>query len=369
MKFNRWLQASFGLTMGLSLALTACGSSSASTAAIVNGKGCMKVGVLLPETASSARWEGKDHPALVAALSKALPGATVKVDNAQGSADTQQAQAEADLTAGYCILILAPADSAKASQIVQSAKKSKVPVIAYDRLIKDADLNFYVSFDNVSVGVAQGQYIADHYKDYVTAGHNNISFINGSQDDNNAILFRKGAHSILDPLITAGTLKQVYDSYTAGWSNDLAKTEMDGILTKQADDLQIAYVANDGMATTVIASLTAAKLNGKVLVTGQDATAAGIQQILLGNQSMTIYKPIVKEAEASANLAAALSNGTSTSTLASATTDNSGAQTPSVLLKVTAVDKNNIASTVIADGYVTKAEACTGVPTGTDGIC
>jgi D-xylose transport system substrate-binding protein len=163
-------------------------------------------------------------------------------------------------------------------------------------------------------------------------------------------------------------LTQVFETYTPAWNNDTAQTEMDQVLTKTSNNIQIAYVANDGMAGTVIAALKAQHLNGKkVLVTGQDATASGIQQILLGNQNMTIYKPVVQEAAAAAQLAAALSAGTSTSSIATATIANGTVQTPSVLLKVTSVDLSNVATTVIKDGYVTLAEACTGVPAGTYG--
>jgi len=350
----------------LTTTLAACGSNS-SAAGPVNGKNCNKVGVLLPESASSDRWEGKDHPLLQAALAKYFPAGNIKIDNANGSDDTQLAQAQADLTQGYCILIVAPHDSAKAAQIVQQAKQNQVPVIAYDRLIKDADLNFYVSFDNVSVGVAQGTYISQNYSKFVSAGKNNIAFINGSQDDNNAVLFKQGAHQVLDPLISAGTLKSVFETFTPNWDNPTAQTEMEQALTKANNNIQIAYVANDGMAGTVIAALKAQKLNGKVLVTGQDATAAGIQQILLGNQNMTVYKPITQEAQGAADLANALSKGNDTSTLAGGQTANSGVNTPSVLLKVVSVDQSNVNATVIKDGYVSLADACTGVPAGQHG--
>jgi D-xylose transport system substrate-binding protein len=146
---------------------------------------------------------------------------------------------------------------------------------------------------------------------------------------------------------------------------------MDGALTKNANKVAVAYVANDGMAGTVIASLKAQNLAGKVLVTGQDATVSGIQNILLGNQSMTVYKAITKEANAAAQLAAALSNGTSTASLTNGATiaTQDGGSLPSVLETPVAVDKSNIQSTVLADGFVTKAAICQGVPAGTDGIC
>jgi len=345
--------------------LAGCGSTTSSTAAS-GPKGCQKVGVLLPESASSARWEGKDHPLIVAALkANGFSDSNIKVTNAGGDDALQLTQAETDLTQGYCILIVAPSDSAKASAIVQKAKASNVPVISYDRLINDPDINSYVSFDNFAVGVAQGKYIAANYSKYVTPGHVNMVFINGAQTDNNALLFHDGVHSILDPLVTAGTLKNQKETYTPKWDNPTAQIEMDGYLTALNNDVSVAYVANDGMASTVIASLKAQKLNGKVLVTGQDATVAGIQNILLGDQAMTVYKQVSKEAQGSADLAKALRDTGSSASVATSTVKNGSVNTPADLLPIVSVDKTNIASTVIAEGYVTKADVCANLPAGT----
>ncbi len=350
--------------------LVGCGSSSPSTA-VVNGKNCMKVGILLPETATSARWEADDHPDLVAALNKDLPGVHIDYANANGDADTQQTQAEADLTKGDCILVLAPEDAQKAAQIVDAAKADNVPVISYDRLTQDKNLAYYVSFDNVKVGALQGQYIADNYQSYVKPGHTNLVMIDGAETDNNAVLFKQGAHSVLDTLINGGQLKLLYETFTPSWDNPTAEKEMEAALTKYHNDVQIAYVANDGMAGTVIQALKAQGLVGKVLVTGQDATVAGIQDILLGYQSMTVYKAIPKEAGATAQIVADLSKGVDTSSLTNGATiaTSDGGSIPSVLETPVAVDKTNIASTVLADGYVTQAAICQGVPAGTDGIC
>jgi D-xylose transport system substrate-binding protein len=367
----------------LSLFVAACGSAnggggsgsgSGSTTNGNGGKGCKKIGVLLPETATSARWDSKDRPLLQQLIPQQLSGAHVDYNNAEGSATTQQNQAEADLTNGDCILVVAASDSQAAAAIVAKAKVQNVPVIAYDRLIQSKELAYYVSFDNVKVGALQGQYIADHYKTYVKgAGHNNVVMINGSQTDNNAVLFRQGALSVLQPLYDNGTLKKVYDQYTPNWDNPTAQTEMEGALTANANNVQIAYVANDGMASTVIAALKQQHLNGKVLVTGQDATVTGIQNILTGDQSMTVYKAITKEAMATAQLVAAISNGTDTSTLTSGNTvkTSDGTAIPSVLETPVAVDKSNIQSTVLADNFVTKAEICANLPAGTNtgGIC
>jgi D-xylose transport system substrate-binding protein len=359
-----------GALVGASLLLAACGGGSGG-GAIVNGKGCTHIAFLLPESATAARWEAADHPDVEAAIKKYLPGATVDAPNAQGSAATQQTQAQAALTAGACILVVAPVDSTAASAIVANAKSKQVPVISYDRLIYNDNLNYYASFDGFAVGVAQGNYIKDHLSKYVTAGHENLVMIDGSDTDNNAHLFGSGAHSILDPLVSAGTLKKVYEQFTPGWSNATAQTEMEAALTAQHNDVQIAYVMNDGMANTVIAALKAKGLNGKVLVTGQDAEAAGIRNILLGDQSMTVYKPIAKLADSVGKLVAAISNGTDTSSIASAKVKNpnGSAQVPSVLNAVVEVDISNVASTVIADGFVKKADVCQGVPAGAGGVC
>jgi D-xylose transport system substrate-binding protein len=366
----------------LCLLFVACGSANTggpsgttpAPAGVTNGKGCMKVGVLLPETATSARWDGVDRPALQADIPQLLPGATVDYANAQGNADTQQTQAQAALTKGDCILVIAPSDSIKAAAIVAAAKAKSVPVISYDRLIYSNDLNYYVSFDGVAVGNLQGTYIAQHYQSYVSAnGTKNTVMINGAQTDNNALLFAKGAHNALDPLYTSGALKNVYEKFTPNWDNPTAQTEMQAALTANQNKVAIAYVANDGMANNVIAALKAVKLNGKVLVTGQDATVAGIQNILKGDQAMTVYKAIPKEAMATAQLVAALSKGTDPATLTNGVTTTvpitGGAAIPSILETPVAVDKTNIASTVVADGFVTVAAICAGLPSGTDHVC
>ncbi|MGZ3715798.1 MAG: ABC transporter substrate-binding protein, partial [Ktedonobacterales bacterium] len=324
--------------------LSACGGGTTSgTGSTSGGKGCKHVAFLLPESATAARWEAADHPDVVAAIKKDLPGATVDAPNAQGSATTQQTQAESALTTGACILVVAPVDSTASAAIVTKAKAKGVPVIAYDRLINSDDLNYYASFDGVAVGKAQGNYIAANYQKYVTQnGNNNVMMINGSDTDNNAKLFGSGAHSVLDPLFSAGTLKKVYEQSTPGWTNSTAQTEAEAALTANHNKIAVAYVMNDGMANTVIAALKAHNLNGKVLVTGQDAEVSGIRNILLGDQSMTVYKPITKLADSVGQLVAAISNGTDTSSLANQQVKNptGTANIKSILNPVTEVDIN-----------------------------
>jgi len=357
------------------LIMTACGAGGGTTApsgpaAPVNGKGCTKVGILLPESSTSARWDGQDKPLLIKDLGAVVGSQNVSYDNAGGSDATQLSQAEADLTKGDCILVLAPHDAAASAAIVSKAKAQNVPVISYDRLIQSNDLTAYVSFDGVAVGAQQGGYIADHYADFTKSGKN-VVMINGSMTDNNALLFAQGAHSKLDPLFTSGALKKVYEQFTPDWNNATAQTEMEAALTANHNNIQIAYVANDGMANSVIAALKAQKLNGKVLVTGQDATVAGIHNILAGDQSMTVYKAIAKEASATADVVKALIAGSGLASLTNGVTvkNANGVAIPSILEAPVAVDKTNIATTVIADGFVAKADVCAGIPAGTDGVC
>ena len=361
-------------TLFLSFVIVACGSSntgggSTPTTNGNNGVGCKKIGVSLPETATSNRWDGFDRPLLQQLIPQMLTGATVDYANAEGNPDTQQTQTDAMLTRGDCILVVAANDSIKAARIVADAKADGVPVIAYDRLIQSNDLAYYVSFDNVQVGKLQGTYIANHYKDFVKSGVGNTVMIDGAMTDNNALLFAQGAHSILDPLFMSGVLKNVYEKFTPNWDNPTAQTEMEAALTANSNKIQIAYVANDGMATTVIAALKAQHLNGHVLVTGQDATLTGLQNILLGDQSMTVLKAYKLEAGATASLVAAISMGTGTSSLINGQTANSNkVNIPSILETPVAIDKTNVMD-VINTGEVTLAQVCQGLPSGAGGIC
>ncbi|MBD2018572.1 sugar ABC transporter substrate-binding protein [Leptolyngbya sp. FACHB-36] len=346
--------------------------AAAKTSTFTAAKGCKNIAVMLPESDSSARYEAYDRPLLEQEIKRALPGATIQYANANNNADTQQNQADAALTKGACIMVVDPNDSDKASVIVQKAKASNVPVIAYDRLIQDPDIAYYVSFDNVRVGQLQGQYILDQFQkgNYELKPGAKLVMINGSQTDNNALQFREGAMNALQPAVSDKRLNLVFDQYTPNWDNGRAQSLMEGILTQQRNDVDVAYVANDGMANTVIAALRSQKLNGKVLVTGQDATLTGIQNILIGDQAMTIYKPIVKEAQVTAQLVAALSNGTDPGSVVNGKTAlKGGGEVPSALVTPIAVDKTNVASTVIADGFLTKDQVCSGLPTGAGGVC
>lgn len=345
--------------------------TTANTTRFTAAKGCKNVGILLPESDSSARYEAYDRPLLQKEIKQAILGVTIQYANANNNADTQQNQVEAALMRGACILVVGPQNSDKASVIVQRAKASQVPVIAYDRLIQDPDTAFYVSFNGIRVGELQGQYIVDQFRKgaFGLKLGANLAMINGAQTDNNALQFREGALKALQPLIDSKKINLVLDQYTPNWDSARAQSSMEGILTQQKNNVQIAYVANDGLANTVIAALRAQNLDGRVLVTGQDATVTGIQHILTGDQAMTVYKPIAKQAQVTAQLVAALSNGTDPTLVNGQTVLQSGGQIASVLLEPITVDKSNVQQMVIADGYLTRKQICNGLNGDTTGIC
>ena len=358
----------------LALALSACanGMGTSNNLPMGNGgKGCNKIGVLLPETASSDRWETKDHPLLLQAIKMALPNVQIDYANAHDSSATQMTQAQADLANGDCILIVGAHDSIAAAAIVAKAKAQNVPVIAYDRLLQSKDVSYYVSFDNVKVGQLQRHYVASHYKQYKKLVPVNMEMISGSQTYTNPLLISQGAHNVLDPLFAAGNLKNVYENFTPDWNYSTAQAEMETALSDQANNIQVAYGANDGLANSIITALKAANLGGKVLVTGQDATVTGIYNILAGQQSMTVYKPIAKEAQSVGLLVKAIYDGTSVASLTHGATTATfdGGNIPSILDTPIAVDRTNINSTVIADGFIKKSDVCGAIAPGTDGVC
>ena len=330
----------------------ACGGSSSGSTGSTGGSTGKKIALLLPET-KTTRYEAKDKPLFTAKLMSLCPTCTILYSNANQDAAQQQSQAEAALTNGASVLVLDAVDGKAAAAIAVKAKAAKVPVISYDRLITGSDaVDYYVSFDNAKVGQLQGNALLTALGSKTNA---NVVFINGSPTDNNAKLFKQGAHSVLDGKIT---LVKEYD--TPDWSPDKAQQEMTQALTAANNKIDGVLAANDGTGGGAIAAMKAAGLKPLPPVTGQDAELAAIQRIVTGDQYMTVYKAIKAEAEAAASLAFSLSQGKSPdSGTVNGTTNNGSKDVPSVLLVPVAVTKSNIASTVIADGFYAKTDICT----------
>ena len=334
--------------------LTACsnGSSNGSSASTATASSA-KIGLLLPDSVT-ARYESADKPYFEAKVSSLCPDCTVLYANADGDASKQQQQAESMLTQGVNVLVLDPFDGEAAASIVGEAKAKNVPVISYDRLIDSPDLKAYISFDNEKVGQLQGQALVDDLKKTGVPAGAGIIMVNGSPTDNNATLFKKGAHSVID---TSG-YKVLAEYDTPGWDPAQAQTWVAGQITQFGDQIKGLYAANDGTAGGAIAALKGANVSPLPPVTGQDAELAGIQRILSGDQYMTVYKALKPEAEQAATLAVALAKGQSVD--GTSTTDTAGgASIASFLLTPVAVTVDNIESTVVADGFYTAAQICT----------
>jgi D-xylose transport system substrate-binding protein len=335
------------------LAFAACGGGD-------NGGGGGKGGsiaYLLPES-QTARYESQDRPHFESKVKQLCSGCDIQYSNANQDAAKQQQQAEAALTKGAKVLVLDPVDAGSAGAIVTKAKQQKVPVVSYDRLITNADIDYYVSFDNVRVGKLQGQSLVKKLNQE-GKGSGAIFMINGDPADNNAKLFKQGAKSAL----TSSHVRISKEYDTPGWLGNKAQNEADQAITSLGKTGFVGvYGANDDMAEGAIAAMKGAGIDPKTRpTTGQDAALAGIQRILIGEQFMTVYKAVKPEAEKAAEIAAALAQGKSVAGgLVNAKTDNGKKKVPSVILTPVATTKDNIKDTVIKDGFWKASQVCTG---------
>jgi len=352
--------------MGLTLALSACGANSDDSGGGSGGgdssadqsSGGIPVGVILPETATSARWEGFDKPMLEAALK--AEGLDPDIQNAQGDVQKFSTLADGMINDGVKVLIIAAINSEIGGTVAQKANAQGIPTIDYDRLNLGGSSDYYVSFDNVKVGELQGQGLADALKSKKGA---QVIEIEGAPTDNNATLFHEGQEKVLKPLYDNGTLKLVQSQPIDNWDNQKGGTVFEQILTSNGGKVDGVVAANDGLAGAVITVLKKNGLNGKVPVTGQDATADGLKAILAGDQYMTVFKPIKQEAEATAKLAKALAAGDKDAAdkIATDTSDDpeGNRKVKSVLSEPFLITKNEV-KRVIDEGYVKADEICTG---------
>jgi D-xylose transport system substrate-binding protein len=349
--------------LAITVVAAGCGSSDSSSSSggtsggeAEGGGGNFTIALLLPEN-ETPRYETNDKPDFEKSVSEKCPECEVIYFNAGGDAEKQQSQGEAALTKGADVLVLDPMDSKSAAAIAERANSQGVPVVSYDRLIENAEVAAYVSFDNERVGELQAETLAEKLKEDGKA-KGPIIKINGDPADPNAALFKAGSTKAFE---AAGvTIAKEYD--TPGWSAENAQREAQQAITALGNDgFWGIYAANDDTGGGAIAALKGAGIDPEERpVTGQDSTVAGLQRILVGQQFMTIYKSIPPQAELAAEFAVALAEGEELPQAKVTEEINNGkTDVPSAILEPVAVVKDNIKSTVVKDGFVTASELCT----------
>ena len=330
--------------------------------------------VLLPDSATSPRWESEDRRYFNQAFEEA--GVEHTIVNAENDPAQQQSQAEQAIADGASVILLVSIDTGSGATIIDNAKDSDVQVVEYDRFNTGGSGGAaYVSFDNVKVGQEMGRTLEPAI-DALNKPKPRVVMLNGGEEDNNSFLFRTGYNETVKKRVDAGDWELVADQHVPGWDNQQAQTLMEQIVTSADNKVDAVFAANDGLANSAINAMEAAGIQ-EAPVSGQDATVAGIQNILLGKQTMTVYKPIKAEADVAAAVALALRDGEDVESVEVPDVDfnligikaDDGNPTPEptgdgvvpyFALTPIGVTADNIQDTVIADGFRTKKELCTG---------
>ncbi len=333
--------------IGLALTLSACGSDD--DGGSDSGSDAGKIGVILPDTESSVRWESSDRPALEAAFKAA--DVEYSIQNAEGDVEKMTQIADSMIADGVTVLAIVNLDSASGAAIQEKASSQGVATIDYDRLTLGGSAEYYVSFDNTVVGELQGQGLAECIGDKKA----NIVYLNGSPTDNNATLFAEGAHSVLDEI---GSYSKVGEQAVPEWDNEEAAVIFQQLYTQADGKVDGVLAANDGLGGAAISILEANGRDGEVPVTGQDATVEGLQNVLAGTQCMTVYKSATLEANALAEAAIALASGEEAETTGTTTDSESGREVPSILLTPVSITADTVGD-VIDDGGQKLEDVCT----------
>ena len=339
-----------------------------------SGSGEGSIWVLLPDSATSPRWESDDRRYFQQAFEDA--GVEFNIVNAEGDAAQQQSQAEQAIADGASVILLVSNDTGSGATIIDNAKDSDVQVVEYDRFNTGGSGGAaYVSFDNVEVGRTMGRELEPAI-DALNKPKPRVVMLNGGEEDNNSFLFRTGYNETVKKRVDAGDWELVADRHVPGWDNQQAQTIMEQIVTSADNKVDAVFAANDGLANSAINAMEAAGIENAP-VSSQDATVAGIQNILLEKQTMTVYKPIKAEADVAAAVALALRNGEDIESVevpdvefnvigikaedGNPSEESSGdGIVPYFALTPIGVTADNIQDTVIADGFRTKKELCTG---------
>ena len=348
---RRTLSSAAALSLALlSLtSLTACGSDGSGPQS--GGIGDTTVGLLLPEKSSSTRYEAFDKPMIEASVASLCTKCTVDYANADGDEVVQKQQFDALLAKGVKVILLDPVNAQNTAPWVDAAAAKGAKVVAYDRLAA-GNVAAYISFDNSRTGELQGAALLEALGPKAATAQ--VVMINGAESDPNAASFKSGAHKALD-----GKVKKIAYEQSGEWKPDVAAQKMtEAIHNLGKDGIQAVYVANDGMAASVIETLKGAGIKN-VPVGGQDASLDAIQRILTGDQAYTIYKPYKPETDAAGTIAVHLLKGLDVTSIASSITESGGSHVPSMLLTPIVVTKAKVAVTVVAGGLYTADQVCT----------
>jgi len=310
---------------------------------------------LMPDTKTSVRWLLFDQPALIKAFKAA--GVSARVVNAQGDPQKQKTQADQCIADGAKVLIIAPIDSGSAAAIEKTAAAKGIKSIDYDRQVEGGSAALYVSFNNTTVGILQGTAVANALKAKKGAV---VAELNGGQEDANAFLFKGGYDSVLKPLYKSGALKKGPDQFVPGWDNQKAGTIFEQMLIKTGNKIDGVAAANDGIANAVVVALKAHKLK-PVPVSGQDATAQGVQNIISGWQTMTVFKDVRLEAAAAAKAAVAIVKGTKLPQTGTIKTKGRSLE-PAYLITPQTITKANY-KLLFTSGFLKKSDVCNGTYT------
>jgi D-xylose transport system substrate-binding protein len=349
---SRWATAAL-------VAVVLVGLIAAAASARVGGpakkSASIQVCALLPDTKSSVRYELFDKPYLAKAFKAA--GVSYSILNAQGDQQKQRSQADQCLTNGAKVILVDALNSGVGASIENLAAARKVKTIDYDRLVLNGKASYYVSFNNVTVGKLQGRGVVSGLRAKGTySKHPVIAELNGAPTDNNAKLFKQGYDSILKPLYRKGTFKKGPDQSVPDWDNQKARTIFDQMLVKTSNKINGVAAANDGLAGAVVSALKARGLK-PIPLSGQDATPQGVQNILSGWQTMTVYKSVKKEAAKAAEIAIAIIKKKSVKTNSSI--DNGTRKVPSYFLTPVSVTKANY-KLLFREGFLKKSDVCVG---------
>jgi D-xylose transport system substrate-binding protein len=333
------------------VAAATVGGAAASTK---SAKASVQVCVLLPDTKSSVRWVQFDAPDFAKALKAA--GVTYSINNALNDPTKQKAQAQACLAAGAKVVVETALDNGSAAAIEKLFTSSGGKAIDYDRQVSGGSASVYVTFDGKAVGAAQATGVLAAMKANGTYKGGTVAELWGGQTDQNAFWFKSGNDAVFNPLFKSGAIKKGPQQFVPDWDANNAATIFQQMLVKTNNNIQGVLAANDNIAGAVIADLKAKGLK-PVPISGQDATPQGVQYILAGWQSGTVYKYVPDEANAAAAAAVALLKGATPKT--NGYRLNGKAKEPTLALPVVWITKKNY-TRLFTDGFLKKNQVCIG---------